>query len=37
MEKFFIRHKLSVEDITNLSDSDSELVISKGELKFKIL
>lgn len=33
MEKFFIRHKLSVEDVTNLSDSDSELVISKGELK----
>ena len=35
MEKFFIRHKLSVEDITNLSDSDSELVISKGELKIQ--
>ena len=32
MQKFFIRHKLSVEDITNLSDSDSEIVISEEEL-----
>ena len=32
MQKFFIRHKLSVDDITNLSDSDSELVITEGKL-----
>jgi len=32
MQKFFIRHKLSVDDITNLSDSDSEIVISEEKL-----
>jgi len=31
MQKFFIRHKLSVGDITNLSDSDSELIIKEGK------
>ena len=35
MQKFFIRHKLSVEDITNLSDSDSEIVISEEELNIE--
>ena len=32
MQKFFIRHKLSINDVTNLSDSDSELIISEGNL-----
>jgi 16S rRNA (uracil1498-N3)-methyltransferase len=32
MQNFFVKHKLSVDDITNLSDSDSELVISEGKL-----
>ena len=31
MQKFFIRHKLSLGDITNLSDSDSELIIKEGK------
>jgi 16S rRNA (uracil1498-N3)-methyltransferase len=31
MQKFFIRHKLKVGDITNLSDSDSELIIKEGK------
>jgi 16S rRNA (uracil1498-N3)-methyltransferase len=30
MQKFFIRHKLSVGDIAHLSDSDSELIIKEG-------
>ena len=32
MQKFFVRHKLKVDDITYLSDSDSELVIKEGIL-----
>lgn len=32
MKKYFIKHKLTVGDITHLSDSDSELVISSNEL-----
>ncbi len=32
MQKFFVRHKLSVEDITYLSDSDSRNIIEKGDL-----
>jgi 16S rRNA (uracil1498-N3)-methyltransferase len=32
MQKFFVRHKLSVDDITYLSDSDSELIISERKL-----
>ncbi|MGI6476009.1 MAG: RsmE family RNA methyltransferase [Candidatus Dojkabacteria bacterium] len=35
MQKFFIRHKLSVGDITYLSDSDSEIVISRGEIQIE--
>lgn len=35
MQKYFVRHKLSVGDITHLSDSDSELVISRKELKIE--
>lgn len=31
MQKFFIRHKLKVGDITNLTDSDSELIIKEGK------
>jgi 16S rRNA (uracil1498-N3)-methyltransferase len=31
MQKFFIRHKLSVGDIAHLSDSDSELIIKEGK------
>jgi 16S rRNA (uracil1498-N3)-methyltransferase len=31
MQKFFIRHKLKVGDITNLSDSDSELIRKEGK------
>ena len=31
MQKFFVRHKLSLEDITNLSDSDSEHIIKEGK------
>ncbi len=32
MQKFFIKHKLSVDDITHLPDSDSRNIIEKGEL-----
>jgi len=32
MQKYFVRHKLSVGDITYLSDSDSEIAISKNSL-----
>lgn len=35
MQKYFVRHKLSVGDITHLSDSDSELVISQGKLNIE--
>lgn len=35
MQTFFVRHKLSVGDITHLSDSDSELVISDRKLKIE--
>jgi 16S rRNA (uracil1498-N3)-methyltransferase len=31
MQKFFIRHKLSIGDIAHLSDSDSELIIKEGK------
>ena len=37
MQKYFIRHKLSIGDITHLSDSDSELVISQGKLNIEDL
>jgi 16S rRNA (uracil1498-N3)-methyltransferase len=37
MQKFFLRHKISVGDITHLSDSDSELVISQSKLKIEDL
>lgn len=33
MKKFYIPHKLTPGDITHLSDSDSELVISEGSLR----
>ena len=32
MQKYFVRHKLSVGDITHLSDSDSELILSQNKL-----
>ena len=32
MQKFFIRHNLSIGDITHLSDSDSELIINENKL-----
>lgn len=32
MQKYFVRHKLTVGDITHLSDSDSELAISEDKL-----
>ncbi|NMC09224.1 hypothetical protein GYA44_02765, partial [Candidatus Microgenomates bacterium] len=35
MRKFFVRHKLSVDDITHLSDSDSEIVIAEKVLKIE--
>lgn len=35
MQKFFIKHKLSVEDITYLSDSDSRNIIEKGDLNIE--
>lgn len=35
MQKFFIRHKLSLGDITNLSDSDSELIIKEGKYEIE--
>lgn len=35
MQKFFIRHKLSIGDSVNLSDSDSELIISEGKLSIE--
>lgn len=33
MNRFFIKHKLSINDVTHLSDTDSELVINKLKLK----
>ncbi len=33
MNRFFIKHKLTLQDITRLSDSDSEFVINKLHLK----
>lgn len=33
MQKYFVRHKLSVGDITHLSDSDSELILSQNKLQ----
>ncbi len=33
MNRFFIKHKLTVQDVTHLSDSDSEFVINKLHLK----
>ena len=33
MNRFFVKHKLSIEDITHLSDSDSEFVINNLKLK----
>lgn len=35
MQKFFVKHKLSVEDITHLSDSDSKNIIEKGKLQIE--
>ncbi len=35
MQSFFVRHKLSVGDITYLSDSDSEIVVSRGEIQIE--
>lgn len=32
MKKFFVRHKLSIDDIAYLSDSDSKIVISENTL-----
>ena len=37
MQKFFIPHKLKIGDITHLSDSDSELVISQNSLHIEDL
>jgi 16S rRNA (uracil1498-N3)-methyltransferase len=37
MQKYFVKHKLSVGDITHLSDSDSQLVISEGLLDVESL
>ena len=33
MNRFFIKHKLSIGDVTHLSDSDSEFVINNLKLK----
>jgi 16S rRNA (uracil1498-N3)-methyltransferase len=35
MQKFFVRHKLTVGDTTNLSDSDSELIIKEKKLNIE--
>lgn len=37
MQKYFIRHKLSVGDITHLSDSDSELILAQKKLDIEDL
>ncbi|MHC1716509.1 MAG: 16S rRNA (uracil(1498)-N(3))-methyltransferase [Candidatus Dojkabacteria bacterium] len=35
MQKFFLRHKLSVDDISYLSDSDSEILIAEKNLRIE--
>lgn len=35
MQKYFVKHKLSVEDIAHLSDSDSRNIIEKGKLNIE--
>ena len=35
MNRFFIKHKLSIDDVIHLSDSDSELVINQLKLKIE--
>ena len=35
MKKYFIKHKLTLGDITHLSDSDSELIISNKEVNIE--
>ncbi len=35
MQKYFVRHKLTVGDIAHLSDSDSELLIKAGSTKIE--
>ncbi len=35
MNRFFVKHKLSIDDVVHLSDSDSELVISHLKLKIE--
>jgi len=35
MQKFFLRHKLSVDDISYLSDSDSKIVIAEHKLNIE--
>lgn len=35
MKKFFLRHKLSTDDIAYLSDSDSRILISENKLKIE--
>jgi 16S rRNA (uracil1498-N3)-methyltransferase len=35
MYRFFVKHKLSIDDITHLSDSDSEFVINQLRLKIE--
>ncbi len=35
MNRFFIKHKLSIDDVTHLSDSDSELVINNLKLNIE--
>lgn len=37
MNRYFIRHKLSIGDITHLSDSDSDIVINKTSLDIEDL
>ena len=37
MQKFFIKHKLSVDDVVHLSDSDSRNIIQQGVLKIEDL
>jgi 16S rRNA (uracil1498-N3)-methyltransferase len=35
MQNFFVRHKLTVGDVTHLSDSDSRLIIAEGKLQIE--
>lgn len=37
MQKYFVKHKLSIGDICHLSDSDSQLIISENKLKVEDL